>query len=141
MGLLLEFRHEALGAKLVFDDDDKAAYAYLKVGDTVVGDVWLYNVVAAPREPEWQQPDGRNRMPFANPADFASKESFRPITDADEIRLDWEAGPDGLKQVSIFLRGQRHAVICPGAKPGWCRLAATPSPVAKPLHAIQESPG
>ena len=119
MGLLLEYRHDAIGAKLVFDDDDKAAYAYLKLGDTIVGDVWLYNVVAPPRTPEWQDPDGRDKMPFANPAGFASEESFRSITDPAEIALDWEAGPDGLKQVSIFLRGQKHAVIPPGTKPGW----------------------
>lgn len=133
MGLLLEYRHDALGAKLVFDDDDKAAYAYLKFGDKIVGDVWLYNVAPSPRKPEWQAPDGGDKMPFANPAGFASEESFRPITDPSEIALDWEGGPDSLNQVSISLRGQKHAVIRPGAKPGWCRLAAKPGPLANPL--------
>jgi hypothetical protein len=133
MGLLLEYRHDALGAKLVFDDDDKAAYAYLKFGDKIVGDVWLYNVVPSPRNPEWQAPDGRDKMPFANPAGFASGEAFHPITDPNEIVLDWDAGSGGLKQVSIFLRGQKHAVIRPGGKPGSCRLAAKPGPLANPL--------
>lgn len=133
MGLLLEYPHDPLGAKLVFDDDDKTAYAYLKRGDEIVGDVWLYNVVSSPQKPEWLEPDGRDKMPFANPAGFASEEPFRPITDPAEIALNWEAGPDGLKQVSIFLRGLKHAVIRPGAKPGWCRLAAKPGPLANPL--------
>ena len=133
MGLLLEYRHDAIGAKLVFDDDDKAAYAYLKLGDKIIGDVWLYNVVPIPRTPEWQESDRRDKMPFANPAGFALEESFRPVTDPAEIALDWEVGLDGLRQVSIFLRGQRHAVVRPGAKPGWCRLAAKPGPLANPL--------
>jgi hypothetical protein len=133
MGLLLEYRHDALGAKLIFDDDDKTAYAYLKLGDDIVGDVWLYNVVSAPRNPEWQEPDGRDKMPFANPAGFALEEAFRPITDSGEIVLDWEVGSGGLKQVWIFLRGKKHAVIRPGGKPGSCRLAAKPGPLANPL--------
>lgn len=130
MPMLLEFRNDELEAKVVFDDDGKTGYAYLIVGEKVVGDVWLYNVGEPPQRPEWPE---RDKMPFANPAGFVSKEDFEPIVDPDEIAVDWEGGSGGLPQVSIFLKGTKHALLRPGAKPGWCRLAIKPSPVAKPL--------
>ncbi|WP_119300250.1 hypothetical protein [Dongia deserti] len=76
---------------MVFDDDGKTAYAYLKLGETIVADVWLYNVVDIPRTPEWQEVGAREKMPFANPAGFARVEPFEPINDPDDIDLDWQA--------------------------------------------------
>lgn len=131
MPLLLEYRNDDAGAKLVFDDDGKTAYAYLIVGEKVAGDVWLYNVCESPQKPEWSD---RDKMPFANPVGFASEEKFEPIANPADIVLEWEVGSDGLPQVSVFLKGTRHALLRPGAKPGWCRLAANPSPIAKPLN-------
>lgn len=131
MPMLLEYRNDEVRAKVVFDDDGKTGYAYLIIDDEIVGDVWLYNVGPPPENPEW--PD-RDKMPFANPAGFASEERFEPINDPAEIALDWVVGSDGLRQVSVTLKGTVHALLRPGAKPGWCRLAANASPIAKPLN-------
>ena len=131
MPMLLEYWNDELGAKVVFDDDGKTGYAYLIVGEKVVGDVWLYNVGESPQNPEW--PD-RDKMPFANPAGFASEERFEPIRDPNEIAVEWIVDSDGLSQVRVSLKGLEHALLRPGAKPGWCRLAVKPSPVAKPLN-------
>lgn len=133
MVALFEYRNEAIGAKIVFDDDGKAAYAYLIIDDKTVGDVWLYNVGEPPQNPEWQD---REKMPFANPAGFVLAEAFEPVSDPAEITLDWETTSSGLRQVAILLKGKKHAVLRPGAKPGWCRLAAKPGPLAKPLNQL-----
>ena len=130
-GLLLEFTNDEVGAKLIFDDDGKTAYAYLVVDEKTVGDVWLYNVCETPDRPEWS---ALENMPFANAADFVTEEEFSPIVDSREISVEWEVENACIRQVVLNLRGQRHAVLRPGAKPGWCRLAEKQSPVARPLN-------
>lgn len=131
MPMLLQYVNDEVGAKVVFDDDDKAGYVYLLIGEQVVGDVWLYNVVEAPQIPEWTNLEN---MPFANPVGFASEERFEPINDPAEIALDWVVKSGSLWQVRVILRGMEHALLRAGGKPGWCRLAAKASPIAKPLN-------
>ena len=131
MALLLEYRNDEVKSKLVFDDDGRTAYAYLIVDGEIVSDVWLYNVGELSQKPEW--PDC-NKMPFANPAGFVSEETFEPINNSGEIALDWVVDSNGLRQVSVILRGQEHALLRPGAKPDWCRLATKISPIAKLLN-------
>lgn len=128
MPMLLEYRNDEIGAKVIFDDDGKTGYAYLIFDEDIVSDVWLYNVVEAPQCPEWSDSD---QMPFANPAGCVSEEIFEPINDPDQIALNWVLGSDGLRQVNVILRGMKHAVLRPGAKPGWCRLAARASPICE----------
>jgi hypothetical protein len=134
MAMLLEYRNDKADARVVFDDDGRTAYAYLFVDEKIVGDVWLYNVVASPQDPEWRNRDRRDKMPFANPTGFASGEAFDPVRSPTEIALNWQMGSSGRHQVTLFLKGQEHAVLRPGAKPGWCRLAAKPGPLAKPIN-------
>jgi hypothetical protein len=125
-----EYRNCAAGAKVVFDDDGKTGYAYLIVDERIVSDVWLYNVGQPPRSAEW--PD-RAKMPFANPADCVLQVPFEPVTDPGDITCDWLIGPQGLRQVNVIVYGIQHAIMRPGVKPGWCRLAARASPIARPL--------
>ena len=50
--MLLEYFNDevgVVGAKLVFDDDGRAGYAYLIVNDRVVADVLRYNADQDPR--------------------------------------------------------------------------------------------
>lgn len=131
MTMLLEYRNDDIGAKVIIDDDGKTCYAYLLINEEIVSDVWLYNVGEPPQNPEWLD---QNKMPFTNPAGFASTETFEPISDLSEISLDWNSDSSQLRQLDIFLRGKKHAVLRPNAKPGWCRLASKGSPVARPLH-------
>ena len=130
-GLLLEFANDEVGAKLIFEDDCKTGYAYLIVDDKTVGDVWLYNVCAPPKHPEWSDPES---MPFANAAEFTTEEEFSPIVNSSEIAVEWDVDLSGLREVALILRGQMHAILRPGAKPGWCRLASKQSPLARPLN-------
>lgn len=131
--VLLEYRNQELDAKLVIDDDGKVAYAYLIVEDSIVSDVWLYNVGDPPEGPEWPDPE---KMPFSNPAEFVSNEMFAPLAGADEISLSWESRSAHVQQVTITLRGQVHAILRPGSKPGWCRLSAKASPIGRPIDEI-----
>jgi hypothetical protein len=131
MSILLEYCHGELGCKVIIDDDGKTGYAYLIVGEEMVSDVWLYNVGSPSKIPEWTDCDN---LPFANSVDCTLQEHFDSIHDATEISLDWEVRGGGLWQVCISLRGVEHAILRPGAKPGWCRLAVKESPIARPLN-------
>jgi len=75
-------------------------------------------------------------MPFANPEGFASEEKFFPLNDPKEVLIEWDENSKGMVQISISLRGKKHALLSPGSKPGWCRLAINPSPIANPLNSI-----
>jgi hypothetical protein len=131
--ILVEYRHDAVNARLVIDDDGKACYAYLYINDKISADVWLYNVQPSPPG-EW---DDLNNMPFANTNDCIVAEMFEPLKNADEIALSWKVEEGKLRQVAICLRGRHHALLCPGSRPGWCRLARRANPVAQPLRIVQ----
>lgn len=131
MSILLEYCCDELGCKVIIDDDGKTGYAYLIVDEEMVSDVWLYNVGLPPQIPEWADWDN---LPFANSVEFTLQEHFDSIHDATEISLRWEVGQGGFWQVYISLRGVEHAILRPGAKPGWCRLAVKESPIARPLN-------
>ena len=74
--------------QLTFEDDGKVAYAYLKQGNAIVGDVWLYNRCPTPEEPEWKD---RTKMPFANSRAFTRDEGhFRKSVALDDIRVEWQ---------------------------------------------------
>lgn len=115
---------------VIVEDDGLVAYAYLRQDERIVGDVWLYNRGRAPLEPEWRD---RTKMPFANPAGYVVPGVFPPIAMADEVTCTWSEGETGYV-VDLYVRGQHHARLVPGAKPGWCRLAAVDGPVARRLE-------
>jgi len=116
---------------VIVEDDGKVAYAYLREGDKIVADVWLYNRNPALESPEWKD---QNKAPFANPASEAYDNDQPPLTTTDELSCRWneEDGPS----VIVIIRGQPWALLCPGAKPGWCRLARQAGPLARPIAEV-----
>jgi len=115
---------------IVVEDDGRVAYAFLYEEDEIVGDVWLYNKCDTPEEPEWNQPD---KMPFANAKSFVRCEGkIEPIKNSNEISVQWDFEDTGsLRKVRLFLRNNLYAILFPGAKPGFSRLALKDGPLAK----------
>ena len=130
MAIFLDYLNDRLGSRLVIEDDDRTCYAYLIVDGEIVSDVWLYNVGAVPDSAEWSEP---RSAPFANPYQMTVGEDFEPLVSSSEVEIVWPDQDFAAAKVEVVLRGQRHALLKPGAKPGWCRLASKPSPLAIPL--------
>jgi hypothetical protein len=116
------------GYSAVFEDDGKVAHAYLLHERRIVADVWLYNRSAAPEAPNWRDPSS---APFLNPRAYASSEPFPPVTDESEVDFDWSSDAAGSPILRILIRGEDHARLVPGSKPGWSRLAAKDGPLAR----------
>ena len=133
--MLIKQTDEHSGHSAVFEDDGRVAYAYLLDGDEIVADVWLYNSAATPEQPEWRDP---SRMPFMNPRGFASGEQFTPVADESEVAFSWSHGAAGQTALRVFIRGDYHAMLVPGSKPGWCKLAARDGPLASVLREDNE---
>ena len=133
--MLFKRDDDATGYSAVFEDDGKVAYAYLLRDNKIVADVWLYNRVAAPEQPEWRD---RSMAPFANPQGFAASDPFPPVTDASEVAFEWSQGRAGETVLRIFIRGAYHAALVPGSKPGWCKLALRDGPLASVLREDDE---
>jgi hypothetical protein len=110
------------------EDDLRVAYAYLCEGERIISRVWLYNRGAAPlKRKETEREDG----PSLNPALYALDNDHLPIARASDVEFVWRA----VRGISLLIRirGEDWAVLIPGMKPGWCRLARRPSPLAYPL--------
>ncbi|HEY7171596.1 MAG TPA: hypothetical protein VH417_12170 [Vicinamibacterales bacterium] len=122
---LLAFHDEGQRYSVVLEEDREVAYAYLRDGHEIVGDVWLYNVGPAPAEPEWGDPE---KMPFRNPAAFVRPGALAPL--AEPAR--WSCTFEG-SEARVYCDGSLVARIVPGAKPGWSVLAAKAGPLALPL--------
>ena len=125
--MLLKQANSDTGYSAVFEDDGRVAYAYLLNENRIVSDVWLYNRIAAPQEPEWRD---RSKAPFANPQGFAASEPFPPVASEAEVAFAWSRGTEGQVILRVFIRGSYHAALVPGRKPGWCRLALRDGPLA-----------
>lgn len=123
--LLIENRPANSNYSAIFEDDGKVAYAYLRNGAEIVGDVWLYNHGEAPAEPEWEDP---SRMPFANPKEFTNPDLFEPVRDASEVSFEWVK--EHQLELLILIRGDLYARLIPGSKPGWSKLAIKDGPLA-----------
>jgi len=133
--MLIKHTDELSGQSAVVEDDGRVAYAYLLDKDEIVADVWLYNRVAAPEQPEWRDP---SRAPFLNPRGFASGEQFPPAADETEVAFSWSRGTAGQTALRVYIRGDYHAMLVPGSKPGWCKLAARDGPLASVLREDEE---
>ena len=120
---------------VIIEDDDRVAYAYLFRSNTIVSDVWLYNVREAPATAEWTSPD---EMPFLNPADLSlDKGIYRCLDDPLRVRLEPLDSGHGTG-VRLYIDNTLHAVLAEGAKPGWCRLAVRDGPLAKRIEDAPE---
>jgi len=120
----------------VFEDDGRVAYGYLMLDGKIVGDVWLYNVGAAPEHLP-KSPgvlDGCPRMPFPNTRGFVAPGLFARVSSNAEISFVWSYGESGgFAGVEFWIRGRRHGRVTPGSKPGWCVLASKDGPLAQTL--------
>lgn len=126
--LLLEFISPTGEYKLTFDDDGKVAYAYLKKGDEIVGDVWLYNRCSTPEEPEWRD---RTKIPFANSKAYMMKGGrLRRQISADDVQVNWEY-EDGRPVAYVYILEDLYGVVGAGDKPGYARFATRDSRLAK----------
>ena len=123
---------------VLFEDDGKVAYAYLRDGTKVVGDVWIYNCGPAPETAEWTLPDARSRMPFANPAGYAVDELPPDIHEPSDVSCRWTHDGEGLAFVEVLLNGVVFARLQPGSSPGWSRLARRDGPNAKVLTSLDD---
>jgi hypothetical protein len=113
---------------LKIEDDGRVAYAYMYWGEDIIGDVWLYNQLDAPKDAKWHEQE----MPYLNPAEYLIKDSsITPLKDAGEIRCEWTETKDGLIEVDILLHGKFIAQLAAGAKPGWSALVVKDGPLAQ----------
>lgn len=133
--MLIKQTDDLSGHSAVFEDDGRVAYAYLLYEDEIVADVWLYNSAATPERPEWRDP---SKAPFMNPLGFTSNEQFPPVTDETEVAFSWSREATGQTTLRVFIRGDYHALLVPGSKPGWCKLAAKNGPLASVLRGDDE---
>jgi hypothetical protein len=118
---------------IVVEDDDRTCYAYLLRSGEVVGDVWLCNRVP-PADPEWQRPDGKDQMPFLNPLPYVDGDAAGVYAlDPDELTVDWTVADDDRAVAALLERDRPFAVLSSADKPGRCRLAVRPGPLALPL--------
>jgi hypothetical protein len=129
--ILTERVHRATGNSVVIDDDGRVCYGYIREPEgrtRFVGDVWIYNRLPAPKDPEW--PDFR-KAPFLNPQAYVVEAPpyALPTTDDD---LDVLFSNDG-SRAAIYISRILAAVVAIGEKPGWSAMAKRDGPVAKTL--------
>jgi len=115
---------------VVFEDNGRVAYAYLRQEGKIVSDVWLYNRVETPSQPDWTD---RSKMPFLNPQGFTTDDQPPLPSRPEDVTARWVQDGDRLEAVEVFLKGQLWAKLAPGVKPGWSRGAARVGPLAQPL--------
>ena len=128
--ILSVVRRDGTSDAVAVEDDGRVAYAYLLEGERIVSDVWLYNRVAAPLEPEWT---GQGRMPFANAVGYARPERVTPIACAAEVSVSWDGEAGNLAVARVALRGEPWAELRPGQRPGLSRVALKDGPLARVL--------
>jgi hypothetical protein len=123
---LFAYQDPSRPQRVVIEDDDRVAYAYLLRGETIVSMVWLYNVGTSPVTVD---PEDTNSMPFQNPAKYCSSSKALPRLSArSPLRCEWSDSG-----VSIFLDNRFIARLEAGVEPGWSILAAKNGPLAKRL--------
>jgi hypothetical protein len=128
--LVLGFDSPCGKYKLVFDDDGNVAYAYLKKGDTIVGDVWLYNRCETPDETEWKD---RNIIPFANCKSYMREEGrMENAVGPEDVQVEW-IGIEENPLAYVYVFENLLGVIGEGDKPGRAKFALRDGPLARIL--------
>ncbi len=134
-GLMLDFTSPYGNYILTFEDDGKVAYAYLKKGCKIIGDVWLYNRCPTPDLPEWTD---KNKIHFANCRDFMMPEGrlHLPVL-IEDVLVNWEDDREVKESVAyIYIFEDLFGVVGPGDKPGYARFARADSPLAKVMEIV-----
>jgi hypothetical protein len=116
---------------VAFEDDGKVAYAYVKRGGDIVGDVWLYNRIATPEVPEWKD---RTKIPFANCKGFMREEGriSRTVSAAD-VNVDWELENDS-PVAYVYIFDDLFGVVGVGDRPGYARFAIKDSRLGRVME-------
>ena len=126
--LILNFESPSHPYILSFEDNGKVAYAYLKEGNSIVGDVWLYNRCSTPEDPEWKD---RGNMPFANSKGYMNENGkIDSVIGVDDVLVDWQEEDQG-PVAYIYLFEELCGVVGINDKPGYARFAVKDSPIAK----------
>ena len=81
---------------VIFEDDERVAYAYLYRKVEIIADVWSYNTILASPDANFEDPDD---MPFLNPNYFIS-ENIEPLEDMEELFVEWNE-VDGIIKAMI----------------------------------------
>jgi hypothetical protein len=126
--LMLDFTSPCGTYTLTFDDDGKVAYAYLKKGRAILGDVWLYNRCETPDRSEWSD---RGNLPFANCRSYMEDEGrIQEPVSLEDITVEWKY--TGERPIAfVYLFGDLFATLSEGEKPGYSRFASKDGPLAK----------
>jgi hypothetical protein len=126
-GFFLQFDIEAPNEpRVIIDEDEKTCYAYLLIGGEIVGAVWLYNRYEAPEVPEWELPNAKEHIPFANARAYINHEG-PAVDEGSRVIVLW--GPAG---AAVYLNGKDlHAIVGVGDFPGRCRYAAKDAFIAR----------
>jgi hypothetical protein len=131
LGTLCQYFCSGTRYSLVVEDDGRVPYAYLLEGEDIIGDVWLYNRGEAPQLPERKKP---GKMPIANLVGFAREEKVAPMRLESDIKVDGDVGSGEVRAAHVWLHGSLWAILKPGLKPGWSRIALKDGPLAKVLE-------
>jgi hypothetical protein len=110
---------------VVLEEDGRTCYAYLRESGRILSDVWLYNRPGQPDAPRW---DDADELPFANrKRNILEGEALR-LDGRSEVACEWDA-----RGVSVLIDGVLTARLEQDARPGWSRLVAADSPLARRL--------
>jgi hypothetical protein len=121
-------QYENQGWRVLVEDDDAVAYAYLLDGDLIVSDVWLYNRGPDPVERPWRNGE---EMPFRNPVEFTTGEGVDEPVEPGTVDVRWTGADGSGVSVEVRLRGRVIAWLEPGARPGWSVRVTKDGPLAK----------
>jgi hypothetical protein len=110
-GVFVEAKMFGQDFSAVFDDNGKVAYAFL-----------LYQEL------------GHDQPPHLNIKGYAKDETYPRIEREDEIEFRFIT-PNGLRSlcVELYLRGELFAKLVPDQVPGWSKMAAEDSDLARAL--------
>ncbi len=129
--LVLQFDSTIAQYSLKFEDDGKVAYAYLLMGETIIGDVWLYNRCPTPDSPEWKN---KRNIPFANCREYMLEEGrMKKKVLPQDVIVDWEKEAEELVAY-VYIFEDLYGVIAENDKPGYARFALKDGPLARKMH-------
>lgn len=118
------------GIKVVFEDDDRSAYAYfLDQSEKIIGDVWIYNVDFTPDYREWE---GDSEPPFRNASEYVQNHPFPRVQNEEEVAVSFEFESENAERpiALLHIRDTFIAMLKPNARPGWSANARIDGPLA-----------
>lgn len=123
---LIQCRSPGTRLSVMVERDARVAYAYILLGEDIVGDVWLYNVRAPPQQVAWDDP---SQMPFLNPREYVVR--LAPPPPNAVVECMWKG-----RNAEILIDGILYARLEPGSKPGWSKMASKDGPLALRLDGL-----